>query len=277
MKKKALIWISVLLIILISIIVGIILYNNNPSVRYKKQIELAQRYLTEGDMEQAIVAYRAAIEIDPRNPDTYDALADIYIGEEQWSAAKETLLAGVEATGATTLTSKLEEVELKIKSIAYELLDENIENIYICGDKFIDMTSRTLEENYARFSSYAGDDRVELVNNNIDMASDDYKANTRHIIVDINRDNDILINNVGVAENQYTRYAQIPEYFCPINLDTSREDVVNWCIANNLEYTENDNDGVYSVWINTEKYKLAYVIFEPSEPLGSNIYIEIMW
>lgn len=139
------------------------------------------------------------------------------------------------------------------------------------------MTSKTLEENYARFSSYAGDDRVELVNNNIDMASDDYKANTRHIIVDINRDNDILINNVGVAENQYTRYAQIPEYFCPINLDTSREDVVNWCIANNLEYTENDNDGVYSVWINTEKYKLAYVIFEPSEPLGSNIYIEIMW
>lgn len=131
MKKKALIWISVLLIILISIIVGIILYNNNPSVRYKKQIELAQRYLTEGDMEQAIVAYRAAIEIDPRNPDTYDALADIYIGEEQWSAAKETLLAGVEATGATILTSKLEEVELKLKSIAYELLDENIENIYL--------------------------------------------------------------------------------------------------------------------------------------------------
>lgn len=38
---------------------------------WQKQYDLGMRYLTEGSYEEAILAFTAAIEIDPKNADAY--------------------------------------------------------------------------------------------------------------------------------------------------------------------------------------------------------------
>ena len=41
---------------------------------WQEQYDLGVRYLSEGNYEEAIIAFTAAIEIDPKQPDTYIGL-----------------------------------------------------------------------------------------------------------------------------------------------------------------------------------------------------------
>ena len=45
---------------------------------WQEQYDLGIRYLSEGNYEEAIIAFTAAIEIDPKRADTYLGLADVY-------------------------------------------------------------------------------------------------------------------------------------------------------------------------------------------------------
>ena len=61
------------------------------------------RYLNDGDYEEAVIAFTAAIEIDPMQVDTYYALANTYIAQNDFEQAREILVKGVEKTGAQKL------------------------------------------------------------------------------------------------------------------------------------------------------------------------------
>ena len=61
---------------------------------WEGQYELGMRFLSDGDWEQAIPAFLAAIEIDPKRADAYLALADAYVAAGEPEKAKE-LLASV--------------------------------------------------------------------------------------------------------------------------------------------------------------------------------------
>ncbi len=61
---------------------------------WEEQYELGMRFLSDGDWEQAIPAFLAAIEIDPKRADAYLALADAYVAAGEPEKAKE-LLASV--------------------------------------------------------------------------------------------------------------------------------------------------------------------------------------
>ncbi len=74
-------------------------------------LALGEKYLSELDYEQAIAAYRQAIEIDPRCEDAYLALADIYVAMEDYEAAREVLEEGVSRTGAEALSAQLAQVQ----------------------------------------------------------------------------------------------------------------------------------------------------------------------
>ncbi len=50
-----------------------------PQELYQEQYNLGIRYLSEGNYEEAIIAFEAAIEIDPRSVDAYIYLADTYV------------------------------------------------------------------------------------------------------------------------------------------------------------------------------------------------------
>ena len=71
--------------------------------------DLGVRYLSEGNYEEAIIAFTAAIEIDPKQPKIYDRLATAYELAGDDEAALRTLLDGAAATGDRALAARAEE------------------------------------------------------------------------------------------------------------------------------------------------------------------------
>ncbi len=98
---------AALCILLVAVLV---VSGGNSGRRLQEQLRLGEKYLTELDYEQAIAAYRAAIEIDPRCEEAYLGLADVYVAKGEPEQAAAVLEAGYEETGSETLQNKLEEV-----------------------------------------------------------------------------------------------------------------------------------------------------------------------
>lgn len=116
---------------------------------WQEQYDLGVRYLSEGNYEEAVIAFTAAIEIDPKraeayvgrggaylgrgsadeylsaaladyetvlsmddtNADAYLGMAEVYIARRQFDEAAEILRKGVEKTGDQKLTDRLAELE----------------------------------------------------------------------------------------------------------------------------------------------------------------------
>ena len=66
----------------------------NTEAKWQEQYDLGMRYLSEGNYEEAIIAFTAAIEIDPLAADGYLALADVYIAVEEPDQAAQVLYSG---------------------------------------------------------------------------------------------------------------------------------------------------------------------------------------
>lgn len=54
---------------------------------YQSQLDLGTRFLTDGNYEEAIIAFRAAIEIEPKNAEAYLSLAEVYLAMGDTDAA----------------------------------------------------------------------------------------------------------------------------------------------------------------------------------------------
>lgn len=74
---------------------------------WQEQYDLGMRYLSEGNYEEAIIAFTAAIEIDPKQPQAYEKLADTYIYLNDLSNAIRILEEGVSSSGDANLQEKL--------------------------------------------------------------------------------------------------------------------------------------------------------------------------
>lgn len=77
---------------------------------WQEQYDLGVRYLSEGNYEEAIIAFTAAIEIDPKRPEAYLSLADAYIGAGDLDAARKALEDGLAATGDAEIQARLDEL-----------------------------------------------------------------------------------------------------------------------------------------------------------------------
>ena len=79
-------------LIFIIILVGILLIGcKSKGERVQEQLDLGSKYMAELDYESAIVALNKAIEIDPKNVDTYKMLAEVYEKSGQLDDARTTL------------------------------------------------------------------------------------------------------------------------------------------------------------------------------------------
>lgn len=78
---------------------------------WQEQYDLGVRYLSEGNYEEAIIAFTAAIEIDPKNAEAYIGLADVYIQQGEYEKAREILEQGFEITQAQEIVNKLNELD----------------------------------------------------------------------------------------------------------------------------------------------------------------------
>lgn len=103
MRRIRIIW----LVLLMALLFGC----KSAVVRWQEQYDLGVRYLSDGEYEEAIIAFNAAIEIDPMQAEAYLNLANAYIGMNDFGAAREILERGYELTQSEALKSKLEELD----------------------------------------------------------------------------------------------------------------------------------------------------------------------
>lgn len=87
-----------------------VIKQRNMQKRFEEQMDLGNRYLLEQDYEAAIVAFRKAIEIDPRQAESYRKMAEAYVGIGDYENAILTLEKGYEYTGEESLKEYQEEV-----------------------------------------------------------------------------------------------------------------------------------------------------------------------
>ncbi len=82
----------------------------NSATTWQEQYDLGLRYLSEGNYEEAIIAFTAAIEIDPKMAIAYEKLAEAYTESGDVTAAVTALAKGVEVTGDEALSALLTEL-----------------------------------------------------------------------------------------------------------------------------------------------------------------------
>lgn len=77
---------------------------------WQEQYDLGIRYLSEGNYEEAVIAFTAAIKIDSKRPETYLGLSDAYTEQGDVEKAIETLERGQEQTDDQTIKERLEQL-----------------------------------------------------------------------------------------------------------------------------------------------------------------------
>lgn len=75
---------------------------------WQEQYDLGVRYLSEGNYEDAIIAFTAAIEIDPKQPEAYLGLADVYEAQGDLESLRAILEQGFQATEDARLEERLD-------------------------------------------------------------------------------------------------------------------------------------------------------------------------
>ena len=155
---------------------------------WQAQYDLGVRYLSEGNYEEAILAFEAAIKIDPKNADAYRKLAEAYEKTGDEDAALRTLETGAEATGDRELADlagkkrqELDEPETSdAETSAKSTRDEQIEQLS-------GWFPQGVGANCAEYVSYAGGFGVSAYDPGFSPMVDD-PANTyvlyRSVVVD---------------------------------------------------------------------------------------------
>lgn len=117
---------------------------------WQEQYDLGVRYLEDGNYEEAIIAFTAAIEIDPNNTESYLRLADIYSELTDYENAKLVLEKGFENTEDEVIKTKLNELLEEHLSL---LLKEDVDyaNDFLVGGKPV--TNCTLADIIAAYPS----------------------------------------------------------------------------------------------------------------------------
>lgn len=85
---------------------------------WQEQYDLGMRYLSEGNYEEAVIAFTAAIEIDPKKVETYKKTAEAYELMADYKSAKDVLEKGYKETGDKSLQKEYQNK----KSAAWEKL-----------------------------------------------------------------------------------------------------------------------------------------------------------
>ncbi|MBR0093300.1 MAG: tetratricopeptide repeat protein [Lachnospiraceae bacterium] len=113
-NRKTILIAAVIAAIALAAGIGVYVYSNSPARRLQQQLDLGTRYLSELDYDQAVAAYEAALEIDPKSVDAYLGLIDAYLAQGDAENARSVLERGMQAlTGedAERLAGKTAEIE----------------------------------------------------------------------------------------------------------------------------------------------------------------------
>ena len=77
---------------------------------WQEQYDLGMRYLNDGNYQEAVIAFEAAIEIDPKRSEAYLGAADAYVELGDYASARKILEDGLDATGNRKIQKRLDEL-----------------------------------------------------------------------------------------------------------------------------------------------------------------------
>ena len=125
-NKKLLFSVAALLAIALVAVLIVFVPKAANARRLEEQLSLGNKYLSELKYEQAVAAYLAAIEIDPKNVEAQIKLADIYLAKEEPEAALQALQAALQASSPPAVALTLMRVvdELIVGSDILTVLEE---------------------------------------------------------------------------------------------------------------------------------------------------------
>ena len=158
-KKNTLLIVSLAIVILAIILIGIIIFvrSNSPERRLQEQLELGSRYLEELDYDRAIAAFEVAIEIDPRNAESYVGLVNAYAGLNN----AEALVDVYSRAGENISENDINSLKESVTEIYIEWIDSALSD----GDV-------PLAEQYILLLSRINPEKASEYNNSVDLAVD---------------------------------------------------------------------------------------------------------
>lgn len=110
-NKKYFVTAAIAIASIIVIFIAVIVKKTNNQKRFDEQMNLGNRYLSEENYEAAVIAFNKAIEIDPRNVESYSKAAQAYIGMGDYEGAIQILEKGIMNTGDEGLKQEKENYE----------------------------------------------------------------------------------------------------------------------------------------------------------------------
>lgn len=138
----------------------------STEAQWQEQYDLGVRYLSEGNYEEAIIAFTAAIEIDPVRAEAYIGLADVYTELGDREKAREVLEQGYRETSDCSLQDKLSNMYLN-KYGSTEFIYRNnfrdFDTLYTEEQQYIVSIIAMVEENNK-------EELIKLAENALDMS-----------------------------------------------------------------------------------------------------------
>ena len=140
-NKRGVLIIAAIVILIAAVAAAVLIAMQKKKEKdYTSKLDKAEKYIEELDYEKAEAAYLAAIDIDPKQPEAYLNLADVYEAQGEPRKAKEILEQGLEATHN-------EEIEMEYSYYNFTY-DELIKS-------FGRSTTGTYELSYEKVENYA--------------------------------------------------------------------------------------------------------------------------
>lgn len=125
-KRKKSFFISIIFLTIAIMLIVYITFFNLPLNRMKRELSLGDRYLSELNYDQAIIAYETVIEIDPMNVEAYLGLIEAYKGKMNYEVALEVSQRGYELTR----DGRLQQENITIEEIKSMDFNSNKGSIY---------------------------------------------------------------------------------------------------------------------------------------------------
>ena len=110
-SKRNIIIIAAAAVLLAGGVTAAAVISSQPASQSEVQLlELARRYLSESNYEQAIIEFRRVLDIQPDNTEAYIGLAKAYIGVGDYDSAEDILRKGLDITGSDSIKALLEQI-----------------------------------------------------------------------------------------------------------------------------------------------------------------------
>ena len=131
----------------VSLLLALVLCACGAGSQWQEQYDLGTRYLDEGNYEEAVIAFTAAIEIDPKRPEAYVGAATAYTALGERQLAIEMLDRAEALLGENdTITAAREELGLSLPLNAYGAIEFTYRQLAASG------TTRGLELECKRYA-----------------------------------------------------------------------------------------------------------------------------